>query len=59
MVKISLELKELTTAENLVDRYFLSDVTKQASNLPGMLQRINTVHLNRTTIWSQEGGQNP
>ena len=59
VIEVSLELKKLTTAEDLVDRYFLSDVTQQAPNLSGMLQRINTVHLNRTTIGRQESGQNP
>ena len=59
VVEVSLELKKLTTAEDLVDRHFLSDVTQQATNLPGMLQRINTIHLNRTTIRRQESGQNP
>ena len=57
VIKITLQLEKFTPGEDFVDSHLLSHIAEMPSHSSGMLQSINTSHLDRPRIGFQQRGQ--
>jgi hypothetical protein len=58
VIEVALKLKELSPCKNFVNRYLLSDVTNEASNVSLVFQGIQASNPDIAKIWSQKSGKN-
>jgi hypothetical protein len=58
VIEIALKFKELSPCKDFVNRYLLSDITNEASNVPLVFQGIQASNPDIAKIWSQKSGKN-
>ena len=57
MIEVTLQLEQLTAAEDFVEGDLLGHVAQALANAPGVGQGIQPSHLNPAAGWGQQRGQ--